>query len=88
LSARAVKCIIFNFEVNISHPTKSRIPPLHALQALEAFARLGTVWEAAEDLGITRSAVSHRLAMLESSLGFELAARSGKGVALTPRGKR
>lgn len=81
-------CIIFNFEVNISHPTKSRIPPLHALQALDAFARLGTVWEAAEDLGITRSAVSHRLGLLESALGFELAARSGKGVALTPRGKR
>jgi LysR family glycine cleavage system transcriptional activator len=74
--------------VNISHPTRSRIPPLHALQALDAFARLGTVWEAAEDLGITRSAVSHRLGVLESALGFELAARSGKGVALTPRGKR
>jgi LysR family transcriptional regulator, glycine cleavage system transcriptional activator len=88
LSGAAVKCIIFNFEVNISHRTKSRIPPLHALQALDAFARLGTVWEAAEDLGITRSAVSHRLGLLESMLGFELAARSGKGVALTARGKR
>jgi LysR family glycine cleavage system transcriptional activator len=83
-----VTCIIFIFEVNISHRTKSRIPPLHALQALDAFARLGTVWEAAEDLGITRSAVSHRLGLLESALGFELAARSGKGVALTSRGKR
>ena len=81
-------CILFNFEVNISHRIKSRIPPLHALQALDAFARLGTVWEAAEDLGITRSAVSHRLAMLESTLGFELARRSGKGIALTARGKR
>jgi LysR family glycine cleavage system transcriptional activator len=88
LSSAAVKCIIFNFEVNISHPTKSRIPPLHALQALDAFARLGTVWEAAEDLGITRSAVSHRLATLQSMIGFELATRSGKGVALTPRGIR
>jgi len=67
---------------------KSHIPPLHALKALDAFARLGTVWEAAEDLGITRSAVSHRLAMLEEVLGFEVASRSGKGIALTPRGKR
>ena len=67
---------------------KPRIPPLHALQALDAFARLGTVWEAAEDLGITRSAVSHRIAMLESMLGFEVASRSGRGIALTPRGKR
>jgi LysR family glycine cleavage system transcriptional activator len=83
-----MQCIIFNFEVNISHPNKQRLPPLHALQALDAFARLGTVWEAAEELGITRSAVSHRLSLLESALGFELAARSGKGVALTPRGRR
>src|SRR5579862_7709856 len=67
---------------------KARIPPLHALQALDAFERLGTVWEAAEDLGITRSAVSHRIAMLESMLGFEVVCRSGKGIALTARGKR
>jgi LysR family glycine cleavage system transcriptional activator len=61
---------------------------MHALRALEAFSRLGTVWEAAEQLGITRSALSHRLAMLETVLGFEVAARSGKGIALTPRGRR
>jgi LysR family glycine cleavage system transcriptional activator len=67
---------------------KARIPPIHALRALDAFARLGTVWEAAEELGITRSAVSHRLAMLETIVGFEVASRSGKGIALTPRGKR
>jgi LysR family transcriptional regulator, glycine cleavage system transcriptional activator len=67
---------------------KSHIPPMHALRALDAFARLGTVWEAAEDLGITRSAVSHRLAMLETILGFEVVSRSGRGIELTPRGKR
>jgi len=61
---------------------------MHALRALDAFARLGTVWEAAEELGITRSAVSHRLALLETILGFEMTSRSGKGVALTPRGRR
>jgi LysR family glycine cleavage system transcriptional activator len=57
------------------------------LLALDATARLGSVWEAAEDLGISRSAVSHRLAMLEEILGFELLARVGTGVALTPRGR-
>jgi LysR family glycine cleavage system transcriptional activator len=61
---------------------------MHALRALDAFARLGTVWEAAECLGISRSALSHRLATLEKILGFEVASRSGKGIALTPRGKR
>jgi LysR family glycine cleavage system transcriptional activator len=61
---------------------------MHALRALDAFARLGTVWEAAEHLGITRSALSHRLAMLEEFMGFEVAARSGRGIALTARGRR
>jgi LysR family glycine cleavage system transcriptional activator len=61
---------------------------MHALRALDAFARLGTVWEAAEELGITRSALSHRLAMLEVTVGFEVAVRSGKGIALTARGRR
>lgn len=58
---------------------------MHALRALEAFARLGTVWAAAEELGVTRSAVSHRLAMLEDVLGFQVLERSGKGIVLTPR---
>ncbi|HEY0339865.1 MAG TPA: LysR substrate-binding domain-containing protein [Steroidobacteraceae bacterium] len=74
--------------MKVLHPTKQIYPPMHALRALEAFARLGTVWEAAEQLGITRSALSHRLAMLEGILGFDVAVRSGKGVALTPRGRR
>jgi LysR family glycine cleavage system transcriptional activator len=61
---------------------------MHALRALDAFARLGTVWEAAEYLGITRSALSHRLALLERAVGFDVAVRSGKGIALTARGRR
>jgi LysR family glycine cleavage system transcriptional activator len=61
---------------------------MHALRALDAFARLGSVWEAAEHLGISRSALSHRLGMLEDVLGFEVAVRSGKGIALTARGRR
>lgn len=70
------------------HRMKSRIPPTHTLRALEAFARLGTVWAAAEELGVTRSAVSHRLAMLEEILGFQVLERSGKGIVLTPRAGR
>src|ERR1035438_1246808 len=66
---------------------KPRIPPMNALVALDALARLGSVWEAAEELGISRSGVSHRLAMLEDMLGFELAARAGTGVVLTARGR-
>lgn len=67
---------------------KSRIPPMHTLKALDAFARLGTVRAAAEELGVTRSAISHRLSMLEDLLGFEVLRRCGKGIALTPRANR
>lgn len=64
-----------------------RIPSTQALRALDSFARHGTVWRAAEELNLTRSAVSHQLRLLERDLGFDLLERVGKGVALTPRGR-
>ena len=65
-----------------------RVPSTQALKALDAFARLGSVWQAADELRVTRSAVSHQLRQLESELGFDLLRRVGRGVALTPRGRR
>jgi LysR family glycine cleavage system transcriptional activator len=62
---------------------------VHALIAIDAVATFGSLAKAAEYLGITRSAVSHRLALLETSVGFEVIKRCGKhGISLTPRGKR
>lgn len=65
-----------------------RIPSTQALRALDSFARHGSVWRAADELNLTRSAVSHQLRLLERDLGFPLLERVGKGVALTPRGRR
>ncbi|MBE7185730.1 MAG: LysR family transcriptional regulator [Methylobacterium mesophilicum] len=65
-----------------------RIPSTQALRALDSFARLGSVWRAADELNLTRSAVSHQLRLLERELGFSLLERAGKGVALTARGRR
>lgn len=65
-----------------------RIPSTQALRALDSFARHGSVWRAADELNLTRSAVSHQLRLLERDLGFDLLERVGKGVALTPRGRR
>ncbi len=65
-----------------------RIPSIQALRALDSFARHGAVWSAAEELSLTRSAVSHQLRLLERDLGFGLLERVGKGIALTVRGKR
>jgi LysR family glycine cleavage system transcriptional activator len=64
-----------------------RIPSTNALRALDAFARYGTVWQAADELNITRSAVSHQLRTLEEDLGFSLIERAGKGARLTVRGR-
>ncbi len=64
-----------------------RVPSTQALRALESFARLGTVWQAAEDLNLTRSAVSHQLRLLERDLGFRLLDRVGTRVELTPQGE-
>jgi LysR family glycine cleavage system transcriptional activator len=65
-----------------------RIPSTQALRALECFARHGSVWRAAEEMNLTRSAVSHQLRFLERDLGFDVLKRVGKGVALTAQGKR
>lgn len=72
----------------MARTASSRIPSTQALRALDSFARHGSVWRAADELGLTRSAVSHQLRLLESDLGFELLRRVGKGVGLTARGRR
>src|SRR5216683_814558 len=65
-----------------------RVPSTQALRALDSFARHGSVWKAAGELHLTRSAVSHQLRLLERDLGFDLLQRIGKGVALTTQGRR
>lgn len=64
-----------------------RIPSTQALRALESFARHGTVWQAADELNLTRSAVSHQLRMLERDLAFPMLNRVGTRVELTPQGR-
>lgn len=65
-----------------------RIPSIQALRALESFSRNGTVWQTAEELNLTRSAVSHQLRGLEADLPFPLLDRVGTRVELTPQGAR
>ncbi|MFC0387518.1 LysR family transcriptional regulator [Muricoccus vinaceus] len=60
--------------------------PLSALRAFEAAARTGSFRRAAEDLGLTPSAVSHAIRALERDLGTVLFEREGRSVKLTPEG--
>jgi DNA-binding transcriptional LysR family regulator len=63
-------------------------PSARALSALSLFATLGTLTEAAEQLGVTRSALSHRIAELEKRLGVALVRKSGRRIVLTEDGER
>ena len=67
--------------------TRRRLPPLRALQAFEAVARLGTVAAAAEELLVTPSAISHRLRKLEETLGVRLFHRFNRRIALSDIGR-
>jgi LysR family glycine cleavage system transcriptional activator len=62
------------------------LPPLRALTAFEAAARLGSFRLAAGELGITRSAVSHQVKSLEQRLGVQLFRRDARRAELTQAG--
>ena len=60
-----------------------RLPSLTGLQAFEAVARHGSFTRAAEELNVTQTAVSHRIARLEAELGLRLFLRRKGGLVLT-----
>ena len=66
----------------------SLLPPLNALRAFEATARLGGVGRAAQELHVTHGAVSRQLKLLEDHLGLALFQRAGRGLRLTAAGSR
>jgi DNA-binding transcriptional LysR family regulator len=66
--------------------TGRELPPLNALRAFEATARLQSVTRAAEELHVTHGAVSRQLRVLEEALGLRLFNRQGRGLGLTPAG--
>ena len=64
------------------------LPPLNALRAFEAAARLHSVSQAAEQLHVTHGAVSRQLKVLEEHLGVSLFVKDGRGLKLTDAGVR
>ncbi|MCQ2996724.1 LysR family transcriptional regulator [Pseudomonas syringae] len=64
------------------------LPPLNALRAFEATARLNSVSQAAEQLHVTHGAVSRQLKVLEEHLGIALFVKDGRGLKLTDAGIR
>jgi LysR family transcriptional regulator, glycine cleavage system transcriptional activator len=70
----------------MSEMASSVEPPFAALRAFQEAARARSFQEAARVLGVTASAVSHRIRGLEADLGAPLFVRQTRSVALTPLG--
>lgn len=64
-----------------------RLPPLGALRAFHAVARHRSFKQAAEALGVSATAVSHQIKLLESVLECRVCERSAQGVSLTADGE-
>ncbi|UEX77682.1 LysR substrate-binding domain-containing protein [Spiribacter halobius] len=64
-----------------------RLPPLNALRLFEAAARLESFKNAAEELAVTPSAVSHGIQSLEDWLGVPLFLRTSRGLVLSDAGR-
>lgn len=64
------------------------MPPLNALRAFEAAARLGSFARAAVELGVTPGAIAQQIRQLEAFLGFPLFRRLPQGVTLTDAGSQ
>ncbi len=64
------------------------LPPLNALRAFEAAARLNSISQAADELHVTHGAVSRQVRLLEEHLGVALFSKEGRGLKLTDAGIR
>ncbi len=65
---------------------RHRLPPLKALCAFDAAARHGSFAQGAEELGVTPSAISHQIQLLEDFLGVQLFHRRAGRAAPTSAG--
>ncbi|SKC05874.1 LysR family transcriptional regulator, glycine cleavage system transcriptional activator [Kosakonia radicincitans] len=64
-----------------------RLPPLSAIRAFDAVARHTSFKAAAEEIGVTPTAISHQIRVLETSLNQRLFTRSARAVVLTNAGE-
>jgi DNA-binding transcriptional LysR family regulator len=62
--------------------------PIRAISVFHTAARAGSISRAAEELGVTPSAVSQQIHALETHIGTALMAKAGRGVVLTEAGER
>ncbi len=66
----------------------AHLPSLQTLRAFEAAERLHSYSRAAEELGLTHGAVSHRIRELEQQVGVTLFRRAGNSMVVTVEGRQ
>lgn len=66
---------------------RRRLPSLKAIRAFEAVGRHSSCSQAAEELSVSQSAVSHQIRLLEQELGLKLFDRKNRRLILTPSGR-
>ncbi|MGQ7263557.1 LysR substrate-binding domain-containing protein [Vreelandella sp. V005] len=64
-----------------------RLPSLSSLRAFEAAARHESAKQAAQELSVTATAISHQVRGLEEALGVSLFLRKPRQLELTPQGR-
>src|ERR1700742_4784701 len=64
-----------------------RLPSLNGLRAFEAAARHLSFTNAASELNVTQTAISHQIRRLEEELGIRLFIRQNRALALTPQAR-
>ena len=69
----------------LARASRNNMPSMQALRCFEAASRMESFKAAANELHITPSAISHRIADLEAMLGVALFERGGRSVKLTDR---
>src|SRR6202011_5753723 len=65
----------------------ARLPSLNGLRAFEAAARHLSFTNAASELNVTQTAISHQIRRPEQELGIRLFVRQNRALALTPEAK-
>jgi LysR family glycine cleavage system transcriptional activator len=65
----------------------SRLPSLNGLRAFEAAARHLSFTNAATELNVTQTAISHQIRRLEEELGIRLFVRQNRALELTPQAR-
>jgi DNA-binding transcriptional LysR family regulator len=81
-----LRAVSFWKEIDVPN-LRRKLPPLTALTAFEAAARIGSFTKAASELGVTQAAVSRQIHLLEEELGFPVFRRLHRHIELTEKGR-